>query len=136
MSVVNLCVLYLSIGSLSQHFKQLELRRVCFFTALLNMVADVDLLQYAVVLKGRRQTLQFQIVCHIPIQPAKQSWLFMTLLFLNRYELRSLAVMHSISCPFSAYSVCSVKGMIHCQPEARLRLVSVTVEFCEVDSVI
>lgn len=54
-------VVYLSIGALSEHFKQLELRRVCFFTALLHMVADVDFFQYAVILKGRGQKLQFTV---------------------------------------------------------------------------
>lgn len=54
--MVKICILYLSIGALSQHFKQLELRGVCFLTTLLNMVADVNLLKYAVILRKERQT--------------------------------------------------------------------------------
>lgn len=49
-----MCIPYLSIGALSKHFEQLELRGVCFFAALLHMVADVDLFKYAVILRGER----------------------------------------------------------------------------------
>ena len=52
-SVAKGGILYLSIGALSQHFQQLELRGVSFLTALLNMVADINLFQYAVILKER-----------------------------------------------------------------------------------
>lgn len=52
---------YLSIGALSQHFEQLELRGVCFLTTLFNMVADVDLLQYTVILRRERQ--RSHLVC-------------------------------------------------------------------------
>ena len=47
---------YLSIGALTQHLQELELRGVCFLTALLNMVADVNLLEYAVILRKGKQT--------------------------------------------------------------------------------
>lgn len=47
---------YLPIGALPQHFQQLELRGVCFLTALLHMVADVNLLEYAVILGIQRRT--------------------------------------------------------------------------------
>lgn len=53
---VKMYILYLSIGALSQHFKQLELRWVCFLTTLLHMVADVNLLKYTVILRKIRQT--------------------------------------------------------------------------------
>lgn len=48
---------HLSIGALSQHFEQLELGGVRLLTSLLNVVADVDLLQYAVILRQRREEL-------------------------------------------------------------------------------
>ncbi len=54
--MVKICIPYLSIGALSQDFKQLELRGVCFLTTLLNMVADVNLLEYTVILRKERQT--------------------------------------------------------------------------------
>lgn len=47
---------YLPIRALPQHFQQLELRGVCFLTALLHMVADVNLLEYAVILGKQRRT--------------------------------------------------------------------------------
>lgn len=52
---VKVCVGHLSIGALAQHFEQLELRRVGLLTALLHVVADVDLLQYAVILREKKQ---------------------------------------------------------------------------------
>lgn len=46
---------HLSVGALSQDFEQLELRGVGLLTSLLHVVADVDLLQYAVVLGRERE---------------------------------------------------------------------------------
>lgn len=60
---VKIWILYLSIGALSQHLKQLELRGVCFLTTLLDMVADVNLLKYAVILRKERQTSL--LVCYL-----------------------------------------------------------------------
>lgn len=51
----KVCVGHLSIGALTQHFEQLELRRVGLLTALLHVVADVDLLQDAVILREERE---------------------------------------------------------------------------------
>lgn len=53
--------LYLPIRALAQHFEQLELGGVCFLTALLHMVADVDLLQDAVVLEQNRTSSGFAV---------------------------------------------------------------------------
>ena len=61
--MVKQSILYLSIGSLSQHLEQLELRGVCFLTTLFNMVADVNLLQYAVILRTESQMPL--MVCHL-----------------------------------------------------------------------
>lgn len=45
---------------MSQHFEQLELGRVCFLTSLLHMVADVDFLQDAVILRAKTKELRKQ----------------------------------------------------------------------------
>ena len=60
--MVEMCFLYLSIGALSQHFKQLELRGVCFLTTLLYMVADVNLLKYTVILRKEKQTVSVSML--------------------------------------------------------------------------
>lgn len=52
---LTLYILYLSVGALSQYFKQLELRGVCFLTTFLHMVADVNLLKYTIILRKVRQ---------------------------------------------------------------------------------
>lgn len=70
---VVLVKVYLSIGALSQHFKQLELRGVCFLTTLLNMVADVNLLKYTVILRKERQTSQLVCYLHIQTQEKQKS---------------------------------------------------------------
>lgn len=57
-----MCFPYLSIGALSQHFKQLELRGVCFLTTLLHMVADVNLLKNTVILRKEKQTVSVSML--------------------------------------------------------------------------